>query len=216
MEPIQLLGIAITVVCLLISLFQWFLSPYLIDKHDPSPSPIRPYTFRASPSSAPQPFPSIRDAPTKCISLIFPAYNEQSRINACLDPTIAYLIDRETKSAHSDDPFSWEIIVVSDGSTDSTSAIVESYIAKHKSDKVRLLSYNQNQGKGFAVQQGMLHARGSVVLFADADGASEITHLSRLESALMSELGVVKLSECGERDAIAIGSRAHLQSRAEV
>ena len=61
----------------------------------------------------------------------------------------------------------------------------------------------------------MLHARGCLVLFADADGASEITHLQRLEEALMAGLGVGDHWECPERSAIAIGSRAHLQEQAE-
>merc|ERR1712129_303173 len=82
-------------------------------------------------------------------------------------------------------------------------------------DNIRLLSYRQNQGKGFAVQQGMLHARGCVVLFADADGASEITHLDRLENALLKALKQTTLSACCDLDGIAIGSRAHLQNKAE-
>lgn len=61
----------------------------------------------------------------------------------------------------------------------------------------------------------MLHARGCVVLFADADGASEITHLDRLEDALMSRLKQTNLSDCANLDCIAIGSRAHLQQKAE-
>lgn len=54
-----------------------------------------------------------------------------------------------------------------------------------------------------------------MVLFADSDGASEITHLPRLEEALMGGLGVSDHWQCPERSAIAIGSRAHLQEEAE-
>eukprot|EP00483_Globobulimina_turgida_P005656 UN05666 len=86
---------------------------------------------------------------------------------------------------------------------------------KYTTDKIRLLSYPKNQGKGFAVQQGMLHARGCLVLFADADGASEITHLSRLEDAILNKLNVKSIWNCSNMDGIAIGSRAHLQAQAE-
>ena len=61
----------------------------------------------------------------------------------------------------------------------------------------------------------MLHARGCLVLFADADGASEITHLSRLEEAILTELSTDDHWECAEKDCISIGSRAHLQEQAE-
>ena len=62
----------------------------------------------------------------------------------------------------------------------------------------------------------MLHARGCLILFADADGASEITHLGRLETALFAQLNVDSHWKCVEMDCIAIGSRAHLQKKAEV
>ena len=61
----------------------------------------------------------------------------------------------------------------------------------------------------------MLHARGCLVLFADADGASEITHLTRLEQAIFNQLSVDSHWNCQEKDCIAIGSRAHLQKKAE-
>ena len=147
----------------------WFLSPYIIDKQDRSASPIRSYKLNYPPSSTntsspssntptSTTFPSIRDKASKSISLIFPAYNEEERLRACLDPTIQYLTDRERvdhkcTDSKSSRPFSWEIIVVNDGSKDSTAQIVLEYTEKHGMDRVRLLDYGLNQGKGFAVQQ---------------------------------------------------------------
>ena len=131
----------------------WFLSPFLIDKRDRTTThnPIRRYplhqhTSSQSPGGS---FPSIRDKATKSISLIFPAFNEAQRLRDCLDPTIEYLHRRGGASR----TFSWEIIVVNDGSTDRTAQIVMEYTEKHGIDRVRLLDYTPNQGKGFAVQQ---------------------------------------------------------------
>jgi dolichyl-phosphate beta-glucosyltransferase len=88
----------------------------------------------------------------------------------------------------------YEIIVVDDGSSDTTAAVVTEHAGRNPN--VRLLSLERNSGKGIAVRTGVLSARGEKVLFADADGSTPIGEVERLESAL-------------ERGAdIAIGSRA--------
>merc|ERR1711964_862674 len=82
--------------------------------------------------------------------------------------------------------------------------MAQGYSSKHGSDSVRLLNYDRNEGKGFAVLQGVLHSRGEYILMVDADGASEISHMARLEKAM------------DRRDiGIAVGSRAELQAAAE-
>lgn len=137
------------------------MSPYIIDRDDPQPR-LKSYMFTDPKTTQSFKFPTIKDKATKSISLIFPAYNEEKRLRPCLDPTIKYLIDRENNDKNknkggsngtSSKPFTWEIIVVSDGSKDKTCDIVQEYAAKYTTDKVRLLSYKKNQGKGFAVQQ---------------------------------------------------------------
>ena len=75
------------------------------------------------------------------------------------------------------------MILVNDGSKDKTSDIIKQYSAVHTSDKnfvVRGLSLLQNQGKGAAVKYGSLFSRGDYVLFADADGATDINSLERV------------------------------------
>eukprot|EP01084_Bolivina_argentea_P034938 64740_1 len=214
------IAIIIAILFTFVKLLIWFLYPYIIDRNDPLPI-LKPYQF-IDPSikthTATTNFPTINDNPSKSISLIFPAYNEENRIRAGLDPTIKYLIERENESKNNKNikPFSWEIIIVNDGSNDKTCDIVQNeYVMKYTTDKIRLLSYTKNQGKGYAVQQGMLHARGCLVLFADADGASEVTHLKRLENAILDTLNVKTIWDCYNLDGMAIGSRAHLQAQAE-
>lgn len=118
-------------------------------------------------------------------SVVVPAFNEACRLPPYLDGIVAYFEGRG-------DPY--EVIVVDDGSTDDTAARVEH--ARRTHPPVRLLRLAENRGKGAAVRAGMLAARGHYRLFADADGATRIGELKRLEPLLM-----------GGAD-LAIGSRA--------
>lgn len=107
------------------------------------------------------------------LSVVVPAYNEEARLANSLKRMLAYL-DGE--------PFSYEILVVSDGSTDETCATVEEIAACRP--EVRLLAYSPNQGKGFAVRYGILRARGDRILFSDADLATPIEELQKLTARL--------------------------------
>src|SRR5579862_1661171 len=72
----------------------------------------------------------------------------------------------------------YEIIVVSDGSTDGTVCQVEQIAGRRPN--VRLLTYVPNRGKGYAVRFGMLRARGQQILFSDADLATPIEEIEKL------------------------------------
>ena len=87
-----------------------------------------------------------------------------------LDPCLAYLEER----AATVPGFTFEVLVVDDGSSDGTGNVVGRYVRTHGIEKVRLLTLRPNQGKGAAVQKGMLRGRGSLLLMADADGATEV------------------------------------------
>ena len=100
----------------------------------------------------------------------------------------------------------YEILIVDDGSKDKTSEVALKYVKKYGSDKIRLLTLEKNAGKGGALQMGMLHGRGKYLLMVDADGASKISDLANLETALNS----IEDNEHG----IAVGSRSHLQENA--
>jgi dolichyl-phosphate beta-glucosyltransferase len=106
-------------------------------------------------------------------SIVVPAYNERARIGATLEQILEHL--REQK-------WSAEIVVVNDGSRDETASFVGQFAAEHP--EVRLIENPGNQGKGYAVRNGMLNARGKVLLFTDADLSSPITEADKLFAAL--------------------------------
>ena len=107
-------------------------------------------------------------------SIVIPAYNEEERIGATLERTLAYFSERPECRV--------EVLVVDDGSTDSTANLVASW--QERSRHVRLLSHDENMGKGWAVRTGMLAADGEYVLFMDADGSTEIAEIEKLSQAL--------------------------------
>jgi dolichyl-phosphate beta-glucosyltransferase len=122
---------------------------------------------------------------TPFISVIVPAYNEEQRIA----PTLVAL-DRFLARAS----IAYEIIVVDDGSTDGTAALVERMAAELPA--ICLLPTRPNRGKGHAVRVGMLAARGRIRVMCDADGSIPAEELPRLLAPLAA----------GRAD-IAIGSR---------
>jgi len=97
------------------------------------------------------------------LSIIIPAYNEAERISETL-------VDMDRRLAKAE--YSYEIIVVSDGSTDDTAKIVENM--KKLVRNLKLVDIKENLGKGGTVRQGMLLASGAVRLFTDADNSTSI------------------------------------------
>ncbi len=100
------------------------------------------------------------------LSIVIPAYNEASRIGATFESLERHFA--RTKMSH-------EIIVVDDGSSDTTCAVVASYAPRFK--HFRLLENKLNKGKGFSVRRGMLEAQGAYRLFMDADNSVDISHI---------------------------------------
>lgn len=108
-------------------------------------------------------------------SIVIPAYNERSRIGATLEKVLSYVHSQGWNA---------EVIVVDDGSRDNTAEIVQSFIAKNPI--LHLIENPGNRGKGHSVRNGMLHARGRIVLFSDADLSSPIEESLKLFQALES------------------------------
>ena len=123
--------------------------------------------------------------PEPDLSIVVPAFNEEGR----LEPTLRSYLGYCRASARA-----VELIVVDDGSVDGTSRLVEELAGEFP--ELHLIRLAENRGKGFAVRSGVVNARGHAVLFADADGATPINEIERLEAALR------------EGNDLAIGSRA--------
>jgi glycosyltransferase involved in cell wall biosynthesis len=123
-------------------------------------------------------------------SIVIPAFNESARIPATLKSVIACIREKGWDA---------EVIVVNDGSTDSTAQLVLD-IAR-EAPELRLLENPGNRGKGYAVRNGILHALGDIVMFTDSDLSAPIVEAERLFAAI-----------AGGAD-IAIGSRWLANSR---
>jgi dolichyl-phosphate beta-glucosyltransferase len=99
------------------------------------------------------------------LSLIIPAYNEEKLIGKNLSK-ISAILDKS--------PYTWEIVVIDDGSSDATSRIVESL----KRAEIKLVKLDKNQGKGAALKAGFLAAKGDYRIFSDADLSVDIETIS--------------------------------------
>ncbi len=106
-------------------------------------------------------------------SIVIPAFNEQARIGATLDRVMECIHDRGWAA---------EVLVVNDGSRDRTAAIVANRALRHPN--LRLIENSGNHGKGYSVRNGILQARGVIVMFTDADLSAPIEEAERLFSAI--------------------------------
>jgi len=143
-------------------------------------------------------FAGAQASPEVELTIIAPAYDESKRLPSMLDATMKYLQNRKKETPS----FSYEVIVVDDGSRDNTTDVALEYVTKYGTENVRVLTLHKNRGKGGAVKRGMLVGRGRYLLFADADGATDINDLGRV-------LATMKKTEKNGLG-IVIGSRAHL------
>jgi dolichyl-phosphate beta-glucosyltransferase len=125
------------------------------------------------------------------LSVVVPAYNEARRLEQTIEKLCRYLL-RSPFRAH-------EVVIVDDGSSDSTVAIAERLSEEYPS--IRVIRQPENRGKGWATREGVLASRGDYILCTDADLATPIEDVHKLIEPLEEE----------ELD-VAIGSRKHPDS----
>src|SRR5262245_57133498 len=106
-------------------------------------------------------------------SIVVPAYNESARLGSTLQKILDHIHGQRWNA---------EILAVDDGSLDDTVKVIRRYASRHP--EVRLVQNTGHQGKGYAVRNGMLQARGKVMLFTDADLSSPISEAGKLFAAL--------------------------------
>lgn len=130
------------------------------------------------------------------LSVIIPAKNEEKHIKETVQSVFDYLTAR-----HLDH----EILVVTNKSTDKTGTIVNELQAS-TIPTVRLLDFPYKGGKGFAVREGMLQAKGDYRLFMDADNSTTIDHIEKMMPYFNQGYGVVIGSIAVEGKKVAKGS----------
>ena len=171
------------------------------------------------------------------MSLVVPAYNEESRLGIMLREAVEFLqkayptarqngmangsLKQRNKGGRGQSdgridnrshPTGWEILIISDGSKDKTVCTALEFarsLGKESAGLIRVTSLVENRGKGGAVTHGLRHVRGKYAVFADADGASRFEDLGKL----LRELQQV---EDKNGRGVAVGSRAHLVGSEEV
>jgi dolichyl-phosphate beta-glucosyltransferase len=119
------------------------------------------------------------------LSVIIPAYNEESRLGQTLSAIYAYLCAQD---------FTWEVIVVLDGSQDNTLAVLHAFVAgegRPHEGQFRWIPREENRGKGFTVREGMLAAHGDIRLFTDADNSTDINHFDKMRPLFAAGADIV-------------------------
>lgn len=127
--------------------------------------------------------------PSQCfISIVIPAYNEEERLQKSLPPVKEYLSRQN---------FTWEVVLVDDGSNDATCEIPKMFFNE---GEARVVRNPGNKGKGYSVRQGVLAARGEIVLISDADFSTPITEWKKLYAILEQGYDIV-IGSRGLKDA---------------
>jgi len=113
------------------------------------------------------------------LSVIIPAHNEETRLPVTVIKIDAYLKNQG---------YFYELLVVDDGSTDGTGQAVQKMTQEIKNLKV--IGYQKNKGKGYAVRLGMFEAKGEYCLFLDADNSVSIEQIERFFPELENKTDV--------------------------
>lgn len=137
------------------------------------------------------------------LSIVIPAYNEESRISSTLEQVVGFLASRS---------YTWEVLVADDGSQDATASLIREFSQIHSNIHLLCLPHG---GKGWAVKQGMLQARGQYRFLCDADLSMPIEQVERF---LPPQVEGVHIA-IGSREApgsrrIGEPARRHLMGRA--
>lgn len=116
------------------------------------------------------------------LSIIIPVYNEEKTIEECLKRICQVKLQNNWQK---------EIIVVDDGSTDKSKLKVQNLKLQLKTKNLLIISYKQNQGKGYAIRQGLKKVTGDYVLIQDADLEYDPEDINKLLRPIEAKKAVV-------------------------
>lgn len=122
------------------------------------------------------------------ITIVIPAYDESERLGGSIQKILRFINTNKVDA---------ELIVVDDGSPDNTSDVAKKAFAEFPEIETKVIRYEKNRGKGFAVKTGLQEARGGIALFSDADLSTPIEEMTKLVDPIKN----------GEFD-VTFGSRA--------
>ncbi|HYJ90931.1 MAG TPA: dolichyl-phosphate beta-glucosyltransferase [Pyrinomonadaceae bacterium] len=105
------------------------------------------------------------------ISVVIPAFDEAVRLSEPLERIFGYFQTQKIDG---------EVVVVDDGSSDGTAQSAEMVFENYPEIPSRVVRYEQNRGKGYAVRIGLQHARADIALFSDADLSTPIEEMPKL------------------------------------
>jgi glycosyltransferase involved in cell wall biosynthesis len=108
---------------------------------------------------------------TPSVSIIIPAFDEQNRLGDSVSEILSYVRANGLDA---------ELIVVDDGSGDSTSQTAKDAFANFPGAAAKVIRYEKNKGKGYAVKTGLMAATKEIALFSDADLSTPIAEMAKL------------------------------------
>jgi dolichyl-phosphate beta-glucosyltransferase len=111
------------------------------------------------------------------VSIVIPAYNERDRMEVPLGTLIDYA--RTTDGI--------ELIVVDDGSSDGTAGMARQLLSAAPDVASKVIEYEGNRGKGYAVRTGLKAASADIAVFTDADLSTPITEMSKLVDQIRAD-----------------------------
>jgi len=137
------------------------------------------------------------------LSIVIPAYNEALRIEGTLERVMECITTRGWDA---------EVIVIDDGSTDETVAVVQRWMERYK--RLHLVKNVGNRGKGYSVRNGLLQAAGEIVMFTDADLSTPMEEGERLFAAGLRKARPPSISPSIGASSAAVSTRSPVSSSA--